>query len=459
MNTLKQLRRSLDERQISVKELTVETLNRIKEQNPSLNAFVAVTEEEALQNADSAQKLIDSGEASALTGIPCAVKDNICTAGVKTANGSKMLENFVPFYDAQVVRDLKSQGAVIVGKTNMDEFAMGNSNRTSYFGNVRNPHDVNRVPGGSSGGSAAAVAAQMCAFTLGTDTGGSIRQPAAHCGISGLKPTYGRISRYGVTEFAGSFDTVGHFAKSAEDCGIILESLVGKTGEFTAKIGQSVKGLKIALVKELLTGEVEDDVRTAVMNAVTLLQKEGAVVSEVSVPSLIYAAPAYFCLASAEGVSALSRFDGVKYGLKGEGVTYDEQLRDSRTRGFGDEVKRRLMLGNFVLSGDNMNEYYRKSRAVRQGIVREFDSVFADCDVIISPTSMRTAFMLDELSDYVKIYKSTIYTVPMNLAGLPCASAPVAAGSLFAGVSVTGKKFDESTVLQVADFVEKGGLS
>jgi len=332
----------------------------------------------------------------------------------------------------------------------MDEFAMGNSNRTSHFGNVTNPHDSTKVAGGSSGGGAAAVAADLCAYSIGTDTGGSIRQPAAHCGITGLKPTYGRISRVGVTAFAGSFDTVGPLAKSAEDCGIIMEALTG--GDYTSKIGQSVKGLKIAIVKELLSESVESNVKAAVMNTIDKLKEQGAVVTEVTMPILPFAAPAYFCLASAQAVSALSRFDGVRYGLKGEGISYDEQLRDSRTKGFGDEVKRRLMLGNFVLSGENMEAYYRKSLAIKQQVVREFDEVFAGCDVIISPTSMRTAFDINEPSDYVKIYSSTMYTVPMNLAGLPSVSTPVN----MAGVQITGRKFDESTILQVAHAIEGG---
>lgn len=455
--SLKELRESLDGKRVSAKELTLEYLNRAKKD--SNNAFITITEEEALSGAEVAQKLIDKGEATALTGIPCAIKDNICTAGIKTTNGSKMLEDFVPFYDADVVQTLKSQGYVLIGKTNMDEFAMGNSNRTSHFGNVPNPHDSSRVAGGSSGGGAAAVAAGLCVYSIGTDTGGSIRQPASHCGITGLKPTYDRVSRTGVTAFAGSFDTVGPLARSAEDCAIIMESLTESvSGDYTAKIGQGmkgIKGLKIAIVKELFTDAVEVNVKSAVLGVIESLKGLGAEVVEVSLPNLQYAAPAYFCLASAEAVSSLSRFDGVKYGLKGEGVTYDEQLRDSRTRGLGDEVKRRLMLGNFVLSGDNMESYFRKSLAIKQQLSRDFDDVFTKADVVISPTSMRTAFSIDEPSDFVKIYSSTLYTVPMNLAGLPCVSAPIKTEGTPAGVSITGKKFDEATILQVADCIEK----
>jgi aspartyl-tRNA(Asn)/glutamyl-tRNA(Gln) amidotransferase subunit A len=445
---LKQLRRSLDERQISAAELAKEYLARAKAD--SLNALITVTEEAALEQAETAQRLIDSGKATALTGIPCVLKDNICTAGIRTTCGSKMLEEFVPFYDAELVQSLKAQGFVLIGKANMDEFAMGNSNRTSHFGNVHNPRDSARTPGGSSGGNAAAVAAGLCAYGIGTDTGGSVRQPAAHCGITGLKPTYGRISRHGVAAFAGSFDTVGILAESAEDCGAVLSGLMGGlTGELVggAEALEALKGLRVALVRELFTESVDENVRAQVTAKIDLLRKHGAIVSEVSMPILPYAAPAYFCLASAEAVSAMARYDGVKYGLRGEGATYDEQLRDSRTRGFGDEVKRRILLGNLVLSGENMQTYYRKATMIRQQVIREFDGVFADADVIISPTSARTAFELSEPSDYVKIYASTMYTVPMNLAGLPCAATGY--------VSVTGRKFDDATVLKVADWLEK----
>jgi len=464
LTTIKQLRKALDDRQISVRELTLEYLKRSLESQAQHNAYTSITEEAALKDADFAQKIIDEGNSTALTGIPCAVKDNICTAEIKTTCGSRMLESFTPFYDAEVVKNLKAQGSVLVGKANMDEFAMGNSNRTSAFGNVPNPYDTERVAGGSSGGGAAAVALDLCVYSIGTDTGGSIRQPAAHCGVTGLKPTYGRISRLGVAAFSGSFDTVGPLAKSAEDCGTIMNALCTNASgdEFTAKIGRDIKGVKIALVKQLLTDSVEPNVKDAVMSAAQFLQSQGAEVFEVSMPVLPYAAPAYFALSCAEAVSALSRFDGVKYGLKGEGSTYDEQLRDSRTRGFGDEVKRRIMLGNFVLSGDNMDSYFRKALAIKQQLVREFDEVFAKADVVISPTSMRTAFRIDEPSDYVKIYSSTLYTVPMNLAGLPCVSTPCNISTNFnkenmpIGLSITGKKFDEATILQVADCIDRG---
>jgi aspartyl-tRNA(Asn)/glutamyl-tRNA(Gln) amidotransferase subunit A len=461
LKSLKQMRKALDSREISVKELTHEYLERAKAQNTALNAFITITEEEALQNAETAQKIIDSGAATALTGIPYTLKDNICVAGIKMTNGSKMLEDFTPFYSAKVAEDLKAQGAVLIGKTNMDEFAMGNSNRTSYFGNVHNPHNLERVPGGSSGGSAAAVAADLCAYSIGTDTGGSIRQPASHCGITGLKPTYERISRNGVTAFAGAMDTVGTFTRTAQDSAILMSSLCSeKQEDFTSRIGKDIKGLKIAIISELFTQAVDVNVRDSINNLIKKFEAAGAFVSEVSLPTVALSAPAYFCLSSAQGVAALSRFDGFKYGLRGQGATYDEQLRDSRTRGFGEEVKRRLLIGNYVLSGNNMELYYKKAQSIRQQICREFDEVFTKADVIISPTSVRSAFSLDEPSDFVKIYSSTMYTVPMNLAGLPCVSTPCNNSTNFnngempIGVSVTGKRFDEATVLQIADFVE-----
>jgi len=459
--SLKQLRKLLDDKKIGARELTEKYLKRAKSYRG--NAFISITEEEAFANAETAQKIINSGKSEALTGIPCSIKDNISITDIKTTCGSKMLEKFTPFYDAELIKILKSQGYVLIGKTNLDEFAMGNSNRTSNFGNVANPYDAERVAGGSSGGSAVAVAADLCAYSIGTDTGGSVRQPSAHCGITGLKPTYGRISRYGVTAFSGSFDTVGPMAKSAEDCAIVLGALCGNIDEnFDCKIGQSVKGLKIALVKELFTESVNKNVRNAVIAAVDFLKSQGAEVVEVSMPVLGLAAPAYFAISSAEAASALARFDGVKYGLQGDGTTYDEQLRDSRTRGFGDEVKRRVLLGNFVLSGENIDTYFRKALSVKQRVKADFDELFRKADVVISPTSMRTAFDISEPSDFVKIYSSTLYTVPANLAGLPSISTPCNISTKYSrenmpiGMSIMGRKFDEATILQVADCVERG---
>ncbi|MCL2634272.1 MAG: aspartyl/glutamyl-tRNA amidotransferase subunit A [Oscillospiraceae bacterium] len=451
--SLKQLRHLLDSKQVSAVELTQECLKRIND-NPNSNAYITVTEDEALSNAKAAQEIIDSGEAKPLTGIPAAVKDNICTSGIKTTCGSKMLEEFTPFYDARVITQLKKQNYVLLGKTNMDEFAMGNSNRTSYFGSVPNPHDGERVAGGSSGGSASAVVSGACAYALGTDTRGSIRQPAAHCGITGLKPTYDLISRQGVAAFSGSLDTVGFLTNSAEDCAFLISALAYVCGTMWDALSD-MKGIKIAVVKEFFPDDLDSSVKQAVMNTVTELEKAGAVVVETSVPTLEYAAAASFVISSAEGVTAMSRYDGVKYGLRGEGYTYDEQIRDSRTRGFGMEVKRRLMLGNYTLIGENYNEFFRKSLAIKQQLCREFDEVLDNADVIISPTTASTAFKTDEVINPAKLYSSAMYSVPANMTGLPCVSSPCNKAGMPVGVSVTGRKFDELRILQIADYIEK----
>ncbi|MDR0223183.1 MAG: Asp-tRNA(Asn)/Glu-tRNA(Gln) amidotransferase subunit GatA [Oscillospiraceae bacterium] len=454
--TLKQLRAALDKRLIGAGELTREYLNRAKTLNPELNAFISVTEEEALANAETAQKIINSGESRALTGIPAAIKDNICTDGIKTTCGSKMLENFTPSRDAEVVKLLKEQGYALIGKTNLDEFAMGKSNETSAFGAVRNPIAPERVPGGSSGGSAAAVASSCCAFALGTDTGASIRQPASFCGITGLKPTYGRISRTGITEFSKSFDVVGPLAKRAEDCGVVVDALLGGSrGSCSAKIGKGVSGLTVATPKELFSDDVNGEIREAVLNAAKALEKNGVKLTEVSIPSLSYVVAAFLIISCAEAVSALSRFDGEEYGLRGSGGARDERIRDSRTRGFGDEVKRRLMLGGIMLSDGGV--YFQKALAVKRRLIREFNGVFEKADAIVSPTFPRTAFKIGEKIDLMKNYSSSMYTAFANITGLPCVSVPCGKDKdgLPIGMSITGREFDEARILQIADFLER----
>jgi len=453
--SLKQLREMLDTKQISAVELTQEYLKNVKA-NESLNAFITLTEEEAVRNAKAAQAVIDSGEAKALTGIPAAVKDNICTADIKTTCGSKMLESFTPFYDAEVIAQLKSQNYVLIGKTNMDEFAMGNSNRTSVFGAVKNPRDNERVPGGSSGGSAAAVAADMCAFALGTDTRGSIRHPASFCGIAGLKPTYDLLSRHGIAAFSGSLDVVGPFAKSAEDCGVIMNSLTDKGEDYTALINQDVSGLKIAIPAELFNDDISDEMKTAVMDTAKRLEAAGAVLINVSIPEINYSTSASLIIGAAECVTAMARFDGIKYGLKGNGATYDERIRDSRTQGFGMEVKRRIMLGNYVLSGDNMSTYFRKSLAIKQQLTLKFNELFTKVDAVISPSANSTAFKLDEIIDPAKLYSYALLAAPANMTGLPCVNVPCGkTNSLPAGISITGKKYGEARILQIADYIER----
>ncbi|MDR0196903.1 MAG: aspartyl/glutamyl-tRNA amidotransferase subunit A [Oscillospiraceae bacterium] len=455
---IKRLRRALDEKRIGAKELAREYLSRAETQNPELNAYITITREEALKNAERAQELIDSGGAKPLTGIPAAIKDNIHTEKIRTTCGSKMLEDFIPPRDAEVIERLKAQGYVLIGKTNMDEFAMGKSNKTSAFGFVRNPRDRDRVPGGSSGGSASAVASETCAFALGTDTGASVRQPASFCGITGLKPSYGVISRRGVAEFSRSLDVVGPLAKCAEDCGVVMNALSDSGGDYTALIGKSVRGLTAALPKELFTDDVNGGVRAAVLNAAKELEKNGVKLIEVSIPSLLYATAAFMIIACAQAVPALSRFGESKSGLRGEGATPDERVRDSRTRGFGEEVKRRVMLGNFALSGDDI--YLRKALAVRQRLNREFDGVFEKIKsgAIISPTFPCVAYKIDENQDLAASYSTSMYTAPMNLTGLPCVSVPCGKDKdgLPVGMSITGRKFDEAVILQIADFCENG---
>ncbi|MBQ9947656.1 MAG: aspartyl/glutamyl-tRNA amidotransferase subunit A, partial [Oscillospiraceae bacterium] len=335
---IRDLRKALDTKQISATELCSEYFRRIEAFDGKLQSYITVTKEKALEMAAEAQKLIDSGKATALTGIPIAVKDNICTDGVKTTCSSRMLENFVPPYDATVIENLKREGYVLLGKTSMDEFAMGGSNQTSAFAKTRNPYDLERVPGGSSGGSAAAVAASLAPCALGSDTGGSIRQPAAFCGVTGIKPTYGRVSRYGLVAFASSLDQIGPIANSAEDCAILLNTLCSHdehdatsarvtVPDFTEKLGQPINGMKIAMPKEFFADEIDGEVREAVLEAAKSLEAKGAKLVECSMPSLKYAIPAYYLIACAEAASNLSRFDGIKYGYRGEGATFEELIR------------------------------------------------------------------------------------------------------------------------------------
>ena len=419
--------------------------------------------------ADEAQKLIDSGKGTALTGIPIAVKDNICTDGVKTTCSSRMMENFVPPYDATVIENLKREGYVLLGKTSMDEFAMGGSNQTSAFAKTRNPYDLERVPGGSSGGSAAAVAASLAPCALGSDTGGSIRQPAAFCGVTGIKPTYGRVSRYGLVAFASSLDQIGPIANSAEDCAILLNTLCSHdehdatsarvtVPDFTEKLGQPINGIKIAMPKEFFADEIDSEVREAVLEAAKSLEAKGAKLVECSMPSLKYAIPAYYLIACAEAASNLSRFDGIKYGYRGEGATFEELIRDSRTRGFGEEVKRRILLGNYALSSGYYDAYYKKALALKQEIIKEYNELYSVADVTLTPTAPTVAYRIGEQEkDPVKMYLADICTVTVNIAGLPAISTTCGydKAGMPIGMSFVGKRFDETTILQLADAFER----
>ncbi len=467
---IRDLRKALDERKISAVELCGEYFRRIEEKDGILQSYITVTKAEGMSMAQEAQKLIDSGSATVLTGIPIAVKDNICTDGIKTTCASRMLESFVPPYDADVIVRLKKQGFVLLGKTSMDEFAMGGSSQTSAFAKTKNPYDTDRVPGGSSGGSAAAVSASLAPCALGSDTGGSIRQPASFCGVTGIKPTYGRVSRYGLVAYASSLDQIGPIADSAEDCALLLNAICGASPndatsarlavpDFSGKLGQPVKGIRIALPKEFFADETDSAVRSAVLSAAKALEAQGAVLEECSMPSLRYAVPAYYLIACAEAASNLSRFDGIKYGFRGEGSTFEELICDSRSKGFGEEVKRRILLGNYALSSGYYDAYYKKALALRQEIIREYDEIFRTADVILTPTAPTAAYRTGEQErDPVRMYLADICTVTVNIAGLPAVSTTCGytAEGMPIGMSVVGRRFDEATVLQIADAFERG---
>ncbi len=467
---IRDLRKALDSKKISAVELCGEYFKRIGAVDKDLLSYITVTKDEAMRGAENAQKRIDEGKSSALTGIPLAIKDNICIDGVRTTCASRMLENFIPPYNATVIEKLNAQGYVLLGRTSMDEFAMGGSNQTSAFAKTKNPYDLERVPGGSSGGSAAAVSASLAPAALGSDTGGSIRQPSSFCGVTGIKPTYGRVSRYGLVAFASSLDQIGPICNDARDCAVMLNAICGhdrhdatsvkaEVPDFTEKLGQPIKGTKIALPKEFYAEGVDEAVKTAVMNAAHELEKQGAVLVECSMPGLKYAIPAYYLIACAEAASNLSRFDGIKYGFRGEGRTFEELIRDSRSRGFGEEVKRRILLGNYALSSGYYDAYYKKALALKQEIIRQYNRIFEQADVILTPTAPTPAYKIgSQDSDPVKMYQADICTVTVNIAKLPGVSTTCGytESGLPIGMSIIGKRFDETTILQCADAFEQG---
>lgn len=464
-------REMLDSKKISAKELAETYIGRIKSVDGEVKSFITVTEEQALKQAELAQEKIDKGEASALCGIPVAIKDNICTEGVKTTCASKMLENFIPPYNATVMEKLNAENIVMLGKVSMDEFAMGGSTQTSAFAKTRNPYNTECVPGGSSGGSAAAVSAGLCTVALGSDTGGSIRQPASFCGVTGLKPTYSRVSRYGLVAFASSLDQIGPVASNAKDCGIILNTIAGydphdgtvskrDVDNYISKIGQSVKGLKVAVPVEFYADGIDEIVKKNVLKAVDAYKSMGAEIIECNMPSLKYAVPAYYLISSAEASSNLSRYDGIKYGHRSDkGDHFNELISNSRSEGFGQEVKRRILLGNYALSSGYYDAYYAKALALKQRISAEYDAIFEKCDVIITPTAPTVAYKADEsISDPVKMYQADICTVTVNIASLPAISTTCGydENGMPIGMSIIGKKFDEATIIQVADAFEQG---
>lgn len=467
---LKKLREMLDSKEISAVELTKQYLDRIEKSDKEINSYITVCKENALADAKKAQEVIDSGNSGAFTGLPISVKDNICTLGVKTTCASHMLDDFIPPYNATVMEKLKKDNIVMLGKTNMDEFAMGGSSQTSYFGGVKNPYDLNRVTGGSSGGAAASVSADLCAAALGSDTGGSVRQPASFCGVTGLKPTYGTVSRWGLIAFASSLDQIGVIAKSAEDTGYMLEGIYGydendatsskkSEGNYNSLIRSDVSKLKIGVPKEFFGDGLNDEVKTAVLNAVEYYKKLGCEIVDVSLPSLEYAVSAYYLISSAEAASNLSRFDGIKYGLRsGLGEDFNDLIKNSRREGFGQEVKRRIMLGNYALCSGYYDAYYKNATRIRTQIRNEYSDIFSKCDVMLTPTAPTTAYKIGEQeNDPVKMYLADIYTVTVNIAGLPAISTTCGYDSkgLPIGMSLIGKAFDEKTIIAVCDRFEK----
>jgi len=462
--TVVQLIKELRDKKISSVELTQAYLDRIKSVDTGINSFITVTEELALQQAKAADRLIANGEQLALTGIPVAQKDIFCSQGVRTSSASKMLDNFIAPYDATVIANFNQAGAVMLGKTNMDEFAMGSSNETSYYGPVKNPWNLEAVPGGSSGGSAACVAAALAPAATGTDTGGSIRQPAALCGITGLKPTYGRVSRYGMIAFASSLDQAGPMARTAEDAAVLLNVMAGfdakdstsidkDVPDYTTNLHDSLDGLKIGLPAEFFNAGLDSSVAKVIDEAISEYKKLGAEIKEISLPHSGLSVPAYYVVAPAECSSNLSRFDGVRFGHRCDKPENLEDLyKRSRGEGFGPEVKRRIMIGAYTLSAGYYDAYYVQAQKIRRLISDDFQQAFADVDVIMGPTTPEVAFKLGQkMSDPVAMYLCDIYTLAVNLAGLPGMSIPSGfAKGLPIGLQLIGNYFAESKLLNIA---------
>jgi len=459
-----QLRQLLRDRSVSSVELTQAFLNQIEQVNPKLNAVVTVCHDEALEEARLADSQLASAEAKTLTGVPLLHKDIFCTRGIRTTCGSRMLENFIPAYDATVVSKLKAEGVVVMGKCNMDEFAMGSSNETSYFGTVKNPWNLDCVPGGSSGGSAAALAAGMAPLVTGTDTGGSIRQPASLCGITGLKPTYGRVSRLGIIAFASSLDQAGPMARTAEDCALALTAMAGidpgdstsadlAVPDFHAALCSDVEGLRIGLPKQYFNEDLNPSVRERVMTALSELEKAGAVLVDIDLPHSHYAIATYYVIAPAEASANLARYDGVRFGYRCDNPQDLEDLYlRSRSEGFGEEVQRRILVGTYALSAGFYDAYFNKAQQVRRVITQDFIRAFEQVDVIAGPSAPGVAFRFGaKQQDPVSMYMEDIYTLAVNLAGLPGLSVPAGLiDGMPVGLQLIGKAFDEQTILNAA---------
>ena len=462
--TVTEIRQGLASGDFSSSEITRDYLARIAQHNPVINCFISVTEELALEQAQQADARLAQGNAGLLTGVPRAHKDLFCTNGVKTSCASRILDNFIAPYDATVVERFRESGAVMLGKTNMDEFAMGSSNENSYYGNVANPWNTALVPGGSSGGSAAAVAAGLTPAATGTDTGGSIRQPAALCGVTGIKPTYGRVSRYGMIAFGSSLDQGGPFARNAADCALLLQTMAGfdardstssetDVPDYSATLAQSIDGLKIGLPKEYFAEGLDSRLGVVIDTAIDELRRLGADIREISLPNTKLSIPTYYVIAMAEASSNLSRFDGVRFGHRcADPVDLEDLYKRSRGEGFGEEVKRRILIGTYALSAGYYDAYYLKAQQLRRMIKDDFQRAFEDVDLILGPTTPEVAFAIGaKTDDPVSMYLQDIYTISLNLAGLPGMSLPVGfVDGLPVGMQLIGNYFDEARLLQTA---------
>lgn len=464
-----ELRGLLKRREASVRDLVEAIIERIEVIEPKIKAYLTLNRERALKISGQCQRLIDSGDDSPVLGIPIAIKDNICTEGIRTTCASKILHNFIPPYESTVTSRLIEKGYIMIGKTNLDEFAMGSSTENSGFFVTRNPWDINRIPGGSSGGSAAAVAADECIAALGSDTGGSIRQPAALCGVVGLKPTYGRVSRYGLVAFASSLDQIGPITKNVRDAAILLNIISGHdlndstsvplpVPDFTASIGKDIKGVKVGIPREYFIEGMDREVEASIREAIGVLESLGAIPVEISLSHTGYAVATYYVLATSEASSNLARYDGVKYGFRAPGKDLIDMYMKTRAEGFGPEVKRRILLGTYALSSGYYEAYYKKAQQVRTLIKRDFDDAFKVVDAIITPTTPTPAFRIGEkVSDPLQMYLSDIFTISANLAGVPAISIPCGFSSenLPIGLQIIGRPFDEEMILQIAHAYEQ----
>jgi len=462
--TIKEARSAIDRGDVSPVELVKAVLGRIDAVEEEVNAYITVNRDDAVKQARQAEEIIKDGVKRSLNGIPIAVKDNICTEGIRTTCSSKILENFIPPYESTTTQRLKKEGYILIGKTNLDEFAMGSSTENSAFGSTKNPWDRSRVPGGSSGGSAAAVAADECIAALGSDTGGSIRQPAAFCGVVGFKPTYGMVSRFGLVAFASSLDQIGTITKNVEDSAILLNIICGhdqldstsvskEVPDFTSLLGHDIKGMKVGFPREYFIEGIEREVEESVKDAIKMLESLGAIPVEISLPHTGYAVATYYVLATSEASANLARYDGVRYGLRTKGKDLLDMYMKTRAEGFGAEVKRRIILGTYALSSGYYEAYYRKAQQVRTLIKRDFQKAYEKVDVIVTPTTPTTAFRAGEKTeDPLQMYLSDIFTISVNLAGVPAISLPcgLTSGGLPVGLQIIGNHFDEGSVIRAA---------